>query len=196
MAMANSMHEINLLPNKGEGVLTDFLNWALTIGRLLIILTETVALGTFIYRFSLDMRIVDLHDQIKAESFIIRNFKSGEDTYRALQNRLALAKKYDSSNDIVVNTLKDIIELGKGNITFRSVLVSSDVIKIEAQAPTANSLALFVGALKKYPNVKSVSVDKVENKTSNAEVNIALTANLQTAKKTNGQKQINNQKLE
>ena len=70
------MHGINLMPNRGDTVLIQFLNWALTIGRLLIILVETLALGTFLYRFSLDMQIVDLKDKIKVQRAFVTAYKS------------------------------------------------------------------------------------------------------------------------
>src|SRR4029078_3722140 len=94
--MAENKPSINLLPRKGEGFLTQFLNWAVNIGRLLIIITETVALATFLYRFNLDMKIVDLPHDIKQKSFIVKNSKVYEESFRNLQERLALAKKYDA----------------------------------------------------------------------------------------------------
>lgn len=176
--MAKNMHDINLLPNRGDGLVTQFLNWALTIGRLLIILTETLALGTFVYRFSLDMRIVDLHDEIKAKSAIVRNFKPYEDTFRNFQDRLALAKKYETISTITPHLLRDVIQMGQGVVTFRTVLIADDTLKVEVQAPSSASLANFVASLKQYPGVLSVSVDKVENKTSSASIVVGITAYL------------------
>src|SRR4051812_34084600 len=118
--MGNTMNSINLLPSKGEGLLSQFLTWALNVGRLLIILTETLALSTFIYRFSLDMKIIDLHDQIRADSFIVSNFKTSEDKYRNLQTRLGLVKEYTSTSEQIVVVFKDLTELGRGKVTFKS----------------------------------------------------------------------------
>src|SRR3712207_733471 len=117
--MAKNVNAINLLPTKGESLLTQFLNWSLTIGRLLIILTEMVALGTFIYRFSLDMKIIDLHDEIKNRSFIVKNFQNSETNFRNMQQRLALAKKYDEESTQIPVIFRDIAEMGRGQITFR-----------------------------------------------------------------------------
>jgi hypothetical protein len=52
--MAKDQISINLLDNKGKSFTEQFLDWALAIGRLLIIVTETVALAAFLYRFSID----------------------------------------------------------------------------------------------------------------------------------------------
>lgn len=191
--MAKTMHGINLLPNRGDTVLMQFLNWALTIGRLLIILVETLALGTFLYRFSLDMQIVDLKDKIKVQRAFVTSFKSQEDNFRNLQARLDLIKKYDAKAESSPKVLSDIIDMGKGYITFRNINVSNTVILIEASAPTVAPLTAFVNSLKKYPAVKTISIDKVENKTSSAEINVGISAYLtrdaQTADSTAGQLQ-------
>src|SRR5689334_11570583 len=101
MAMAEKIKKrvINLLPNKGDSLFEQFLSWALTVGRLLIIITETLALSVFLYRFVLDVQIIDLHDKIKQESAIIDNLKDQEESFRNLQTRLLLAKNFDTKKD-------------------------------------------------------------------------------------------------
>ena len=176
--MADKTKSINLLPNKDGGIFDQFLNWALTIGRLLIILTETLALGTFLYRFSLDMKITDLHDLIRNQSAIVEQFKSTEDTVRNLQIRLAFAQISDSISGVAPDAFSDIIELGRGKVTFRNLLVSREGIKIEVQASNSYSLNTFVDNLKNYQGISSISVDSIENKTSNALIYMSLTAHL------------------
>ncbi|HSW48236.1 MAG TPA: hypothetical protein VLG67_04100 [Candidatus Saccharimonadales bacterium] len=176
--MADKIKSINLLPDKGHGLFDQFLNWALTVGRLLIILTETLALGTFLYRFSLDMKITDLHDLIKNQSAVVEQFKSIEDNVRNLQTRLAFAKSADATSGIAPEVFADIIELGRGKVTFRNLLVSKDNIKIEVQAANSNSLNTFVNNLKGYQGITSVSVDSVENKTTIALIYMSLSAHL------------------
>ena len=172
------MHQINLLPNNGDTMFVQFLNWALTIGRLLIILVETLALGVFLYRFSLDMQTQDLKDKIKVQRSIVQSYKSQEDTFRNLQSKLELLKKYDAQSINSPNTLEKIIDKGRGHITFRKIYISNDVIRIEAQAPTATPLTEFVNYLKTYPAVTGISVDKVENKTSSAVIIVGISAHL------------------
>jgi hypothetical protein len=179
VAMANETKTINLLPGKDGGFLPQFLNWALTIGRLLIIIVETLALGTFLFRFSLDMKIVDLHDQIKAQSTIVQNFGAQETIFRNLQARLDMAKKYSTSNK-TPQLFQDIVDMGRGQITFKNLLVATDSIKIEAQAPTAGRLSRFTEKLKTYPAITEVSVDKVETKTSSAIVTVIISAKVKT----------------
>jgi Tfp pilus assembly protein PilN len=180
--MAKDTHGINLLPSQENGLLVQFLDWALGIGRTLVILTEIVALGTFLYRFSLDRQIIDLHDQIKSESLIITSFKNFEDTARNLQARLTLIKQYDSLSTVTPTIFSDIIAMGKDQITFHSILVATDSIKIEAQASSADILNGFVTKVRSYPAVASVTIDKVQNKTSDATITVVIIATLKTAK--------------
>ena len=176
--MAEKGTSINLLPQKGESLATQLINWTLTIGRLLIILTEMVALGTFLYRFTLDMEIVDLHDKIKSESFIVANFKSSEEHFRDIQDRLATIKRYDTVSSTTASLFTDITNLGKGKVTFRDLTVSPQNVKIEAQAASPTVASQFIEALKSHPAITAVTVDKVENSTANALVTISITASL------------------
>lgn len=176
--MAKSMHEINLLPSRTDTTLMQFLNWALTIGRLLVILVETLALGTFLYRFSLDMQIQDLKDKIKNERLIVASFKVSEDKFRNFQTKLELSKKIDAAGENSPKMLSDIIEMGKGYITFRNISITAKAFQIEAQASTVAPLSTFVNSLKNYPPVESVSIDKVDNKTGSALIIVSINADL------------------
>lgn len=176
--MAEKVKSINLLPQKGEGLVDQFLSWALTIGRLLIILTETLALGVFFYRFSLDMKITDLHDVIKNQRAIVEQFKNTEETARDLQARLAFAQKTDATSGIAPGVFADIVEMGRGQVTFRNLVVSTNSVRIQVQSPSSSTLSLFVNKLKNYQQITSVSVDSIENKTSSALINMNITAHL------------------
>jgi len=181
ICMAEKVPTINLLPDNGEGFLTQFFNWALTIGRLLIILTEMVALGTFIYRFSLDMQIVDLHDKIKAESFIVANFKDSEIKFRDVQDRLLTIKKYTLVGTTTSTVFADIVKMSEGKVTFKDLAVTTQNAKIEVEAPDASSLTQFVNNLKNYPSISSLSIDKVQNNTTSAQIIVTITATLKPA---------------
>ena len=170
------MHSINLLPNKGESLFTQFLSWGLSIGRLLIILTETVALGTFLYRFSLDMRIVDLHDEIKIQSFIVRNFAASEEKFRNVQERIALARLYSEQSDVTPTVFQGITDMGRGKVTFKDLAVGNDRVKIEIESPSSSKLRQFVDQLSAYPELTEISIDKVENKPANAVIAVTITA--------------------
>ncbi len=177
--MAKDMHKINLLPNKGNTIVSNFFAWVITVGRLLIILTETLALCVFLYRFSLDMKIADLHDQIKIQSTIVHNFQASEDTFRNLHNRIAFAKQYDNEGKEVPEALASIVAMGQGKVTFKSIVITKTTAHIEAQAGSAADLSKFVNALKKYPRATSVKVDNVTNNPARSQTVVQIAIILQ-----------------
>ena len=175
------MHSINLIPNKNGGLVDQFLSWALTIGRLLIILVETLALSVFLYRFSIDRKIIDLNDAIKNQSLYVGQFNNTEVTSRNLHARLALAKEKEAETDITTLLFSQIIEMGRGQVSFKNLIVTEKSIKIVIQAQQSNRLNSFITKLKTHPEVHSVSIDSIENKISNATIIANITVALKRA---------------
>ena len=54
--MENSPASINLVKKNEKSSVDKFINWTLSIGRLIVIITEIIAISAFLYRFSLDGR--------------------------------------------------------------------------------------------------------------------------------------------
>lgn len=179
--MAEKKTTINLLARDSESFMTQFFDWALTIGRLLIILIQTVALATFIYRFSLDMQLVNYHDKIKSESFILDNFQSAETTFVDIQDRLATVQKYSTVENRTASIFTDITKMGQDKVTFKDLAVNTQTVTVEVQAQSSASLAEFVNSLKHYPLVTSVSVDKVAISPSSALISVVITATFKHA---------------
>jgi len=176
--MSKKPQAINLLKTKEISFLDKFLNWALTIGRLVVIITEIVALSSFLYRFSLDRQLIDLHSEIKKEENIVNSFKNSERAYRNLQDRLAIANNFSKSGGMEFNLFKDIVSFVPQGMKLDQVSISRDRIRIEANCQFISNLTNFINALKSYPRIKSISIDKIENKLSSAIINVGITATL------------------
>ncbi len=125
--------------------------------------------------------IVDLHDKIKAESFIVANFKDAETSFRDIQDRLTTVKKYTSVGQTTTSIFTDIIKMGQDKVTFKDLTVNTQIAKMQMQAQYADVLSQFVTELKSDPSIVSVTIDKVENNTSNAQILVSLTATLKHA---------------
>ena len=161
-------YEIDLLRGHKERFSDTFFKWALTVGRLLVIVTETAALAVFAWRFSLDRQIVDLHDQIKQEQTIVSLLKEQEDDYRNLHERLALAKTVGSVGNDVTKRFQDILSFSTANVQVSSLITNKDEVRVDVNAYSVPALSTFVNKLKTYPGAKSVSLEKIENKTASA----------------------------
>ena len=174
----NHHPSINLLGNRQGSIFEKFIDWALTIGRLVVILTEVIALSAFVYRFTLDRQLIDLHSKIKQKTAIVGYLKGREETYRNLQDRLSVASTFSDSGEKKIKTFNDIIELSVGGMTFNELVLTENHVKIDANFQYISSLTSFVNSLKNYSAIGNVSIEKIENKLSNALIAVSITANL------------------
>jgi Tfp pilus assembly protein PilN len=157
---------INLVRGRRPRVLDQFVGWALTIGRAVVILTELVALGAFLYRFGLDRQLVDLHDKIAQEQSIVDLLKQNEDSYRNLQYRLSLAKTVISDQEQSVKLYADVVNMIPNAASLKTMIIDQGSVKVTLEVPTITALSTFVDQMKNYSQFTSVSLDRIENKTS------------------------------
>lgn len=169
---------INLLKGKEKSFFDKFIHWALTIGRLIVILTETVALSAFLYRFTLDRQLIDLRDEIKQKEAIVKLLQNNENKFRNLQERLVLAAKTENKSNEIIEILKEVINLAPKGFVFNTLNVSKENIKINANAQSVFALTVFIKSLRDNPHIASVSLDKIENKTASALIVVGITATL------------------
>lgn len=174
--MPKKLPSINLVKTRHIDYVERFINWALTIGRLLVIVTELVALICFVYRFSLDSQLIDLHSKIKQEQAVINFLKKDEDTYRNLQERLSIAKTFSIQGQEKVNTFNDILGFTPQGITFTDFSLNNNNIRIIANVESVFSLSSFVESLKSYSKIDSISIDKIENRPSTGLIKITISA--------------------
>lgn len=172
----NKLPSVNLLKKEGESFFDKFIQWALTVGRILVMLTEIVALSAFLYRFSLDRKLIDLHDQIKLKDAYVKVLKSNEDKYRNLQERLAITTKLSKTSIDTANLITDLIALAPSDIIFNSLKISEDSVIIDANVQSVTSLTDFINKLKAHKAIRTVSLDRIENKTSTATIVVTITA--------------------
>lgn len=175
--MQKNSSSINLLKRQSS-IAERFINWALTIGRLVVIITEVVALSAFIYRFSLDRQLIDLHDKIVQEQAVVSYLKDSEANYRNLQDRLSTATNYSTLGINRFKIFKDLATIAPKGVAFNTLSLFEDRIRIDANVDSVTSLNTFVNSIKNYPSIDSVSIDKIESKPSSAVISISMTATL------------------
>jgi hypothetical protein len=181
--MAKKAPDINLLKTGKINILEQVVTWAVNIGRVIIIVVELIALSAFIYRFSLDQQIIDLHTKIKQEQAIVEFFAENEKMYRNLQDRLLTVSTFSIESDKKRKVVDDLASAAPPGILFNSLSVSESRIRIDANAESITALSQLIGFLKNYPAIASLSVDKIENKPETSLITFGVSAGLkQTGK--------------
>lgn len=162
---------INLAKKKGTPTLDVFIHWAITGGRFLVIITETVAMAAFLYRFTLDGQIIDLHDRIKAKQAIVSTYKAQEITYRELQDRLIQTQAVSQNITFSTDLFTKITTLAKPNsIVLKVASVGKDGVHLEITTTSILNLKTFVGDLQKQKELKEISIDRIEDRTTSSEL--------------------------
>lgn len=172
---------INLVKKKIDYV-DEFIKWALSIGRLVVILTEAVALITFIYRFSLDRQLIDLHSKILQEQAIVESLSDQEAAFRNLQDRVALASEVSSQSQKRVKVFSDIQNNIPSSAAFNNLSVFERGVRVNITFRSVDDVSSFVDFLKNYEGVDSVSIDKIENKSASASILVGITVLFQEQK--------------
>jgi len=176
--MEKKTFSINLLKNRQGAFIDKFTDWALTVGRLLAIITELIALSAFLYRFSLDRQLIDLHSKIKQQELIVKSYKSSEDQYRNLQDRLALASTFSSSGVGKIKIFQEIQNFAPEGLTLSSLIMNESRISMNAIAQDTSSLNLFINSLKTYPKIRKLNLDNIQIKPSRGLI-VSFTADFQ-----------------
>lgn len=176
---------INLAKRRGN-FLEKFIDWALNIGRVVIIITEGIAISAFLYRFSLDDTLVKFHDLINGDQQIISasNFAQQEYTFRNLQNRLSLIDSFSNQTNKttvrITQIFQDITNFIPQGLLISDFSVSPQTIKMTASASSINSISTFLNKLKGYRQIENISLDSIQNNTSTANIVVSITAMLKS----------------
>jgi len=170
-------YSINLIKERKPHFIDQFISWSLTIGRALVIITETIALSAFLYRFDLDARISDLHDDIKSRQNIVQYYKPTEDNFRNLQDRLLLASAIVKTQNQTLTLYRDISGLIPPTMSIKTFIFSPDTIKMQVSVPSIDSLSQFTKSLQAYSGTTKVSLDTIENKPGLGIILANITAN-------------------
>ena len=99
---------------------------------------------------------------------------SRKDTYRNLQDRLSIAASYSNSAEQNVKIFKDVVSFAPSGMTFTTVAFSSQGMSVEANVNSVIPLSVFISKLKSYPLIDTVSLDKIESKTSDGVITVGI----------------------
>ena len=171
--MRKSPAPINLLVKKKTTADT-VLEWALTTGRFIIILTETIALTAFAYRFVLDRQIIDLHDKIRQKQAILSFYKEDEEKFRLLHNKLATVSTLDSQAQVTPTLVDELVKLAEGKAILQNLRVTPTDAEMIAETPSIPLMNSLITGLKQHPRVIGVSVDSVENDPTTGKITLTI----------------------
>lgn len=181
--MQNSREvKINLIGKPRVDFATNFVKWTFNAGRIIIATTELVVLFALGYRFYLDRKIIDLHDQIKNNKRLVEIQAPKEAKYISIQNRLSIIKKTELNTDIKIKIMGNILDLiSRGDFVSSNLTVDQNSVHLDGIAFSIFTINSFIDDLKKNEDVTSISLDDFSSGQDG--IHFSLAIELKTDKK-------------
>lgn len=186
--MPKHVPSINLLHKVNSSTSMDkILTWALSVGRWIVIFTELIVIGAFIWRFSLDIKLSNLKEEIETQKNHIKAFSSVEQEFRLVQKRInSVAGALNSQPDIkgIFSEFNKSFPLTT-DLSINKLNWNKNTISISGEAIDEKTISIFENNLRSSEMVTSVNLTnvnlKVEEKLTPDEKNLyefSLVANI------------------
>lgn len=173
-------NKINLLPK------TDFessfagklVDWAINVGRWIVVLTEFVVICAFLSRFYFDTQLANLFDLIRQNKAIVGSALSFEENFRATQDKLKIAKEILANQEKATTIIVQISKLLPIETTLTDISVDKENLKISGYSLSEKSIELFLAGLTKNQKFYDVSLGKIVKNQETVAINFVITAKI------------------
>ncbi len=157
--------EINLLPKDPfeTSLVGRALNWGLVVGKWIVITTQMIVVGIFLFRFSLDRKLNNLRRDVEAEVVKIKAYATIEDNFRLAQARLVLAKPILEEQEKMKASFPYMAQLMPNDIWLEKIEVNKNQISLIAYAYSMTGFNQFLENLKGSGNFRQVSIQNIES---------------------------------
>lgn len=138
--------EINLLPKEKweTGVIGKLLKWALQVGRYVVVFTELIVIGAFLYRFGLDRQLTDLHEGIKQKTSVLTSYGDLEQKFKRVQTQLQTIRTTENSGLDTENILTAISQITPLDTVYKSIEMKGDSVHLEGESLSEMGLATLL----------------------------------------------------
>lgn len=155
---------INLSGKPKESFSNLFFKWAVNSGRIIIVTTELLALGALLYRFTIDRKIIDLHDQIKIATASVKSQDKKEKDYRSIQERLKNIKQTNADTTTKIDIMNQVLKtVSSGDFSSTNIVLNESLISFNGTAFSIFPINNFVDELKQNPQIASISIDEINS---------------------------------
>lgn len=174
------LNKINLLPRDSfeESSLGKFLSWALTSGRVIVILTEFVVVLAFGSRFWFDQKLNNLIEEISAKEAVVESYVSIENQMRDVLARETKVSDFLVDGLELPDVFSNLRKATPKDVSFDTFSINDSQIKIEGSAKSEAGFSLFLNNLGYIPGVTNIKLGKTVFDERSGGVNFDVLINL------------------
>ena len=144
------------------------LQWALSVGRYIVIFTELIVILSFLTRFNLDRQVTDLNEAIFQKKTIIESYGSLESDVRLTQQKIDHYLEIEQQSNLV-EVFPLLTQVTPQEIRLENLNIKPGSISLSGQALTQESLNLFANNLQLSPAFTNISINKIESEDEDKE---------------------------
>lgn len=154
--------DINLLPKDPflSTPIGKFLQWALSVGRYLVIFTELIVILSFVARFDLDRRVTDLNLQIEQKKNIINSYEDLEQRVRDVQRKIESYQQVEQQQNLV-DIFPALSEITPRDVTLTQLEIQPTSVFLTGRTLSSTSLNLFINNIQLSPRFFDVTIEKI-----------------------------------
>jgi hypothetical protein len=177
--MSAPRQEINLLPKEPweKGFLGQLFKWVVSVGRYVVVFTELIVIGAFLYRFGLDLQLTNLRGSIKEQQAIINTFGDLEAKFRNTQSKLEMVKKI-SEEAQALKILEGLSRITPTDTVYSSITIDEESVSLEGKVLSQVGLASLLEqaqAQEQFSDVILENIQSATDKTPAIEFRMVLT---------------------
>lgn len=165
---ASKLPTINLIPKDPffTSPIGKTLQWALSVGRYIVIFTELIVIISFVSRFTIDRRITDLNESLFQKQNIVESYGNLERDFRAIQQAIQTYSQVSPTQNIT-DVFPELVRATPPDILLNSLVISNQAIILSGQAPNNTVLQRFIQNLQLLPITQSVVINNIESEQDN-----------------------------
>ncbi len=160
---------IQLLPEEQlhEEPLSQFLKWALTFGRYIVVFTEGIVLLVFLSRFWLDSQIIDLKQVITGKAQIVQSAQNFEKEFLQVQAKMKILQDLQKEVFSASPYFAIVEETIPQEATLTNLTINPDGVTIQGKTSSYDVVTAFEQGLKNREefvevNLSSLSREQLE----------------------------------
>ena len=163
--MATKHKSINLLPKEklDQNLFGKVLNWALTIGRYIIITTELVVIIAFFWRFRYDLQLNKIRESIGNKQEQISSYQKLEKQFRFLQNRIGALNEIKKNNVLGSSVYQEVSQVTPQDVYYYTFNIDANSLSLKGMAMSDVGLISLLEYLKRSPNINQISLDSLSS---------------------------------
>lgn len=164
MPARSSLFKVNLLPkdNFEFSFVGKFLRWALTAGRIMVVLTEFVVILAFASRFWFDKELNDLREVIDQKEMVVNSYAETEAEMRRILARQEPVKDYLENNLEMITRVDDLKYFLPEGVILTEMKIEKERISLVGVAGSEETFSRTIRAMAQMEGAYQTEVKELE----------------------------------